>query len=275
MLFSTAHRNFRLMGSSLQDLYEGGVLQIWSGTAPTTADAVATGTCLASLTLNDAARTAEIFATAYLAFSGGAAGNTCTNITISGFEVLGATCTWATSNGQLGDDVAAQINRYTQTPIKVWAYSDGAGNVTVYMLPGHGATMNTQAVVVTVAGGTLACAINGASADQMGLGAGGSTAGVTQVAGLTWAEVASGVVAKTGIWSDTVIASGTAGYARLGGVNHPNTTSPVDAVPYQYPRIQLSVGLSGADLNFGTSLGLTIAQPITCGTFQLTEPSSG
>lgn len=275
MLFSTAHRNFRLMGSSLQDMYEGGVLQLWSGTAPTSTDAVATGTCLASLTLADAARTAEVYATALLAFSGGAAGNTCTNITIAGFEVLGATCTWATSNGQLGDDVAAQINRYARTPVKIWAYSDGGGNVTMYMLPGHGATMNGQAIVVTVAGGGLACAINGASADQMGVGAGGSAAGVTQIAGLTFAEVSAGVIAKTGIWSETVIATGTVGYARLGGVNHPNTISPVDANPFQYPRVQLTVGLSGADLNFGTSLGVTIAQPITCGTFQLTEPSSG
>jgi len=270
--FSVAHRNMRQMGVSFQDLYQGGLLQVWSGSAPGV-DAAATGTLLLELTLASAARTAETVATALLTLSGGGSG-TVDTLTLDGYNILGGAVTYDTSLAVTATAVATQINKFTATPFKVWAYSAAASaDITIYMAPGHGASCNGLAMVCGST--TITTTINGGSADNMGEGAGGSAAGVTQVAGLTFAEVATGVLAKTGTWSGTVLATGTAGYFRYGGVNSPNTTSPIDAVPYQYPRIQGSVGLSGADLNFGTSLSLTIAQPVTCGTFQLTEPASG
>jgi len=273
--FSVAYRKFRMMGCSFKDMFEGGEIQIWSGSAPTTANAAATGTRLCTVTLSSGVRTPETVATALLAFSAGAAGNTCTNITMeSGTtdEILGATCTWATSDGQLGDDVAAQINKFTQRLAKVWAYSDGAGNVTIYMAPGHGNSQNTAAMAVTVVGGTLACAINGASADQMGVGAGGSTAGVDSANGLTWAAQVNGVISKTGVWSGTADATGTAGYWRLVGVNNATDASALDSSPYYYPRIQGTCGLSGADMNMD-SLTFTSGNTYTIDTFEITEPS--
>lgn len=268
--FSVAHRNFRQMGVAFQDLYQGGLLQVWSGTAPGV-DAAATGTLGIELTLASGARTAEIVATAILTLTGGAAGSVDT-VTIATYDVLGAAVAYNASLTQTAADVASQINKWNRAPFKVWASSSGAV-VTIYMCPGHGASCNGAAMVCTST--TITTTINGASADNMGEGVGGSTAGVNQVNGLTFAEVATGVLAKTGVWSGTCVATITAGYFRFGGVNSPNTTSPIDSAPYQYPRIQGSVGLSGADLNFGTSLSLTIAQPVTCGTFQLTEPASG
>ena len=275
--FSVAYRNLRMRGCSFKDMFEGGEIEIWSGSGPSTADAAATGTRLATITLGSATRTPETVATALLAFSGGGAGDLVTSITLeSGTtdEILGATVTWTTSDAITGDLVATQINKFTQRLAKLWAYSDGAGNVTVYMCPGHGDSVNTAAMAVSITqvGGSLACAINGASDDQMGKGAGGSTAGVDSANGLTWDEVSAGVISKTGTWSGVCDNSGTAGYWRLVGVNNATDTGVIDSAPYLYPRIQGRCGLSGSDMNMD-SLTFTSGNTYTIDTFQITEPS--
>jgi hypothetical protein len=279
--FSTAYRNMRMLGCSFKDMFEGGELVIYTGSGPSTADLKPNGTRLCTVTLSSGVRTAETYATALLAFSGGAVADTVDNITLeSGTtdEILGAQVAWVTSDAVTADNVATQINKFTQRKAKVWAYSDGAGNVTVYMCPGHGDSCNTDAVAVTITqnGGALVCAINGASADQMGVGAGGSAAGVDSANGLTWGETAAGVIAKTGTWSGACDASGTAGYWRLvGGSNATDEDSggTTDTAPFQFPRIQGTCGLAGADMNMD-SLTFTSGNTYTIDTFQITEPDA-
>lgn len=268
---STSLVNMQGMGVSLADILEGGEISIFTGTAPA-ATAAYTGTLLVTCTNTSGARTADTMATAYLTFSGGAAGNTCTNITVAGFEILGATITWVTSDAVTAGLVATQINKFTRTPIKCWAYSDGAGNVTVYMCPGHGATMNTQVVAVTVAGGGFACAINGASADQMGVGAGGSTAGITSVNGITFGEISAGLLTVNCTMSGTPVATGAAGYFRFEGCTTPTGTSAADTVGTapRY-RIQGTCGLSSADMIFSGTTTITsgVTHTITSGSFTI------
>lgn len=87
--------------------------------------------------------------------------------------------------------------------------------------------------------------------------------------GLEFGTAASGAIAKaTGeTWSGSAAASGTAGYFRLLG-------NPTDsgALSTTLPRIQGSIGTSGADLNM-TSTSITSGATYTIDTFQLTLPA--
>jgi len=268
--FSTGYRNARMRDVSFQDMFQGGELQIWSGSAPAV-DSAATGTRLVSVTLASGTRTAEIQATALVTLIGTA--GTVTNITIGGYEVLGGTATFATTLTALAVDVATLINKYTGSPIKVYATSSGA-DVTIRACPGQGTALNTLAIVVTSAGG-ITNTINGASADQMGVGTGGSTAGVASANGLTFGEVAAGVIAMAGAWTGVVDNGSIAGtYFRLCGCNTPTDTSPADSLTAPTYRIQGSCGISGADHNMPGGTTLTVSTTYTVTSFTITEPAS-
>lgn len=266
--FSTGYRNARMRDVSFQEMFQGGEFQIWSGTAPSV-DAVASGTRLVSVTLSSGARTAETQATAVVELTGGAAGSVDT-LTIDGYEVMGAAVAFNVSLTQTAADVASQINKYAGSPIKIYATSSAAV-ITLRACPGQGTGLNSKAIVCTCT--TITNAINGVSADNMGEGAGGSTAGVASANGLTWAEVASGVLSKTGTWSGVVDNSGTAGYWRIEGCNTPTDTSPVHSATAPAYRIQGTCGTTGADHNMGSTT-LTAAQTYTVDTFDVTEPAS-
>lgn len=267
---STSHANAQGMGCSLQELYTGGELQIFTGTPPSV-DAAYTGTLLVACTLAGAARTAEIQATAIIELTGGAAGSV-DNITIGGYEVLGAAVTFNSSLTQTAADVASQINKYAGAAIKIWATSSAA-IITLRACPGQGTALNGKAIVCSCT--TITNAINGGSADNMGEGAGGSTAGVAAASGLTWGEIAAGVLTKTGTISGTPGATGAAGYYRVEGCNTPTGTSVAD-VPTSTPRyrIQGTCGLSGADMIFNGTTTITASVSHTVTNLALTIPRS-
>lgn len=267
---SVSHANAKGGGCSLQEIYNGGELSIFTGTAPAV-DAVYSGTLLVSCTLASAARTAEVQATAVIELTGGAAGSV-DSITIGGFQVLGAVVPFNASLTQTAADVATQINKYAGAVIKIWATS-AAAVITLRSCPGQGTALNTQAIVCGST--TITNTINGAEADQMGVGLGGSTAGVASAGGLTWGEIVAGVLTKTGTISGTPVATGTAGYFRLEGCNSPTGTSIIDT-PASAPRyrIQGTCGLSGADMIFSGTTTLTASVPHTVTNLSLTIPRS-
>lgn len=266
---STSTVNALGMKCSLQEIFQGGELQIWSGTEPAVGSA-ATGTRLVSCTLASAARTAEVQATALLSLTGGAAGSVDT-ITIATYNILGAAVAYNTSLTQTAADVATQINKYSSPILKVWATSSGA-DITIRACPGQGTGLNALAMVCTST--TITTTINGVSADNMGEGAGGSTAGVASANGLTFLEIASGVLSKSATaWSGVVAATGTAGYWRLEGCNTPINTSLADATATPRYRIQGTCGLSGSDMTFGSTT-LTAGLTHTVDTFSITIPAS-
>jgi hypothetical protein len=86
--------------------------------------------------------------------------------------------------------------------------------------------------------------------------------------GLEFGDAASGAIAKaTGeTWQDTGIAAGTAGWFRFVG----NATD-AGAASTTLPRIDGSVGTSGADLNM-SSTTITVGATYTIDSFQLTLP---
>lgn len=269
---STSLRRAQGMKSSLQEIFEGGELSIFTGTPPT-ADSAYSGTLLVSCTNAAAARTAETQATAIITVTGGTVvGDTCTSITIDGYEILGATVTWETSHTVTAAKIATQINKYASPVIKIWATS-AAAVVTISACPGQGAALNTLAIVCTH-GGAMTTTINGASADQMGLGAGGSTAGVASVSGLTFAEISGGTLTLNCTISGTPVATGAAGYWRLEGCNTPTGTSVADATATPRYRLQGTCGLSGADMIFSGTTTITsgVTHTVTSGSF--TVPAS-
>jgi len=91
----------------------------------------------------------------------------------------------------------------------------------------------------------------------------------TAANGLEFGDSASGIIAKASAetWSGVASATGTAGYFRLLG-------NPTDngALSTTLPRIQGSIGTSGADLNM-TSTTITSGATYTIDTFQLTLPA--
>lgn len=86
--------------------------------------------------------------------------------------------------------------------------------------------------------------------------------------GLEFGTAASGAISKASseTWQDTGIAAGTAGYFRFVG-------NPTDAgaASTTLPRIDGSVGTSGADLNM-SSTTITVGATYTIDTFTLTLP---
>ena len=86
--------------------------------------------------------------------------------------------------------------------------------------------------------------------------------------GLEFGDAAAGIIAKAAgeTWQDAGLAAGTAGYFRL-------VANPTDngALSTALPRIDGSVGTSGADLNM-SSTSISVGSTYTIDTFQLTLP---
>ncbi|MCG7854108.1 MAG: hypothetical protein MIO92_16455 [Methanosarcinaceae archaeon] len=86
--------------------------------------------------------------------------------------------------------------------------------------------------------------------------------------GLEFGDAASGIISKAAAetWQDTGIASGTAGWFRL-------CANPTDAgaASTSLPRIDGTIGTSGADLNM-SSTNIVVGSTYTIDTFVLTMP---
>jgi len=241
-----------------------GVLKLYSGAEPATADAAATGTLLATLSLSGGAWTAETLAE-YKATVTGTSG-TVTSIKIGGLEILGSTVTFATDVTVTAALIAAKINDHSNTTGFVARSS--AGVVYVTCPPTTGTSHNAGILLVTtVSGGDIAFTVagTGTPADS------GGTAGVAAANGLNFQFPAvAGVFTKeTTVWQDTSAdASGTVGYARL-------TLEGADdfTLSTAYRRVQYSVGTSGADIT-SSVLTTTAAAPVILNTFTFTVPTS-
>lgn len=85
--------------------------------------------------------------------------------------------------------------------------------------------------------------------------------------GLTFAAAANGVVAKSGVWSFSGIAAGTAGWFRFRG-----NGADAGALSTVLPRLDGSVATSGADLNL-SNISIAVGAPSTVDTFTWTQPA--
>ena len=85
--------------------------------------------------------------------------------------------------------------------------------------------------------------------------------------GLTFAAAENGAVSKSGVWSFSGIAAGTAGWFRLKGNALDN-----DAPSTTLPRLDGSIATSGADMAL-SNISIAIGAPTTIDTFVWAQPA--
>jgi len=264
MIYSTGLVNFLQQFGSLAQALINGTFEIFSGSAPATGDDAETGTKLVTVSLASGAVTKEVLATCLVALTGGASGNV-SSITIGGYEVLGATVNYDTSLANTASLIVAQINRYSAESVLKCSASVSGTDITISAPPGTGTALNGKAVVVTSS--TITTTINGGSADNMGEGAGGSTAGVAAVNGLKFGNVSAGKLAKgTSAWSGVIANTGVAGYFRIKG-----SITDAGGVSTTAIRLQGTCGTSGSGADYiMANTTLTATQTHTVDTWEHT-----
>jgi hypothetical protein len=136
-----------------------------------------------------------------------------------------------------------------------------------------GGTGGTQGLKNILDGGVLDIFTGAqpASADSVETGSKlvriSSTSGVGVSDGLRFGTASSGVLPlTTPTWQGAVILAGVAGWARFYGTGGTSGTSSTEK------RLDMSVGVSGADLNL-THTSLALDTTLTIKTFNITEPA--
>lgn len=244
--FSTGLRTGLAGNGGFGELFKHGSIEIYSGAQPATADAAVTGTLLGTVTLASGALTLETPAVGTVTITG--ASGSITAVTVGTFNIIpNETVPYNTSTTQSATDLAAAINRsgyYNAT-------SSGAV-VTLIPKPGTGAAHNGY--VVSSTGTLTATYANMAS-------------GVTAVNGLTFAAATGGTVSKSGTWSFSGVAVGTAGWFRLKA-----SVNDAGALSTTAVRLDGSVATSGADMNL-SNISVVVSAPNTVDSFTLTFPA--
>lgn len=255
---SKALRNFFLQNGSVKNALQNGIIEVYSGQQPTTADDAVAGTLLCTFTKNGGAFTPEVLSQGSVTLTGGASGSINT-VTVNGVNIIpqGAVAFNASLN-QTATDLAAAINSGLSEP-EYRAVAVGAV-VTITAMPSTGTTANGFVVTATLTTIT-------ATFVNMGT----VTAGVNPVNGLTMGSAAAGVIAKTAaeVWQGTAVATGTAGWFRYkGSVVDAGAADALEALL----RLDGNIATSGANLNMSnTSIVSGAVQ--TLSTFQLTAPA--
>lgn len=247
---STALRNNLVGASGIASSFIGGVIDIYTGSQPATADSAVTGTLLGRVSIASATYAPETPASATLTLGGSAGSINTVNVGTFNIIPLGGvpfTTDLATTAQALTD--AINRNGIYQ------AYYPGSGVVvTVATPPGVGDAHNGLALVATVTTMTASSS-------------GNITGGVDATAGLQFGPPSSGTVSKSGTWSFNGLAVGTAGWFRMKASAYDN-----DGALTTYSRLDGSVATSGADMNLST-ISIAVSQPTTIDTFTVTMPA--
>lgn len=230
---STALRNAILSGQELRKVFEDAIINIYTGTAPATADDAATGTLL--VTISKASGTVSpgevSVAKEAKVLVGSHAGAETFAVTING-----TTYTYTNTPDLDLIPAAAALARLIDQDPNVEAHA--CGTDTIYIrskIAGLTFTISKSGT------GTLTLtddAVSNVDADTLNLGA-----------------ASSGVIQKNGdVWSGVAVAGGTAGYFRMINTSDSGTLSATE------PRLQGNVSTSGQEMTLSNT---TIAQGAT------------
>jgi len=258
LYYSTGLRNFVAAYGPYKRALQGGVMNIYSGTVPASADAalVSGYTLLSKVTLASGAHTNEVCAAGTFKLVGTV--GTLTSVTVGAIEILGATVTFVDTLTNFATAVAAQINAYCPATGAEYIATSAVDVVTITCLPGTGIVTGT--VAATGAGGITITPI---------VDVGTAVTGIASVNGLTYGGATSGVLAKgTGVWSGTNLATGTASFFRLYG-----SVADSLALSTTLVRVQGTCGTSGVDYTM-SSTSLVSGYTHTVDGFTLTLPAS-
>jgi len=255
---STPTRNLLCQGMGLARIFNQGTIGIYSGTQPSSADALYTGTLLGTVSASSAAVTKETRATGTIVITAAASGSIDT-VTVGTFNIIadGIVSATAGDTAATATSLAAAINRNG-----IFEATVSSSTVTISAPPGTGIKWNGLALTATLTTVTAT------------YGGGTVSGGVAPVAGLYFGSPAAGVIAKSSaqIWSFSGLAIGTAGWFRLYSSNTADAGLLQSAAPW-YPRLDGSIAVSGSDLNL-SNLSITVGSPATIDTFSWTQPAS-
>lgn len=246
---STGLRNKLVSSTGFAACFAGGVIDVYSGTQPATADSPSTGTLLGRVSIASTTYVPETPASATLTLTGTNGGIATVNIGTFNIIPLGAVA-FVTDLATTATALSDAINRngiYTAT-------SSGAV-VTVTAPGGTGAAHNGLALAATATG------------DMVGTSSGNITGGVAATAGIQFGTPSAGTISKSGVWSFNGLAVGTAGWFRIKASVADTESSSTTLV-----RLDGSVAVSGADMNL-SNISITIGAPNTIDTFTYTQPA--
>lgn len=256
--FSKALRNFILQHGSVKQALAGGVIEVYSGSQPTTADDAVTGTLLVTFTKSGGAHTNEVLATGSITLTGGGSGSVNT-VTVNSVNIIpNGAVAFNTDLSTTAADLATAINAGLSSP-EYRASASGAV-VTITAMPGTGTGPNGFVVTATLT--TI-------TASYVNMGSG--VAGVASANGLSMGNSAAGVIGKTAseTWQGTAVATGTAGWFRFkSAVSDAGASDSTET----YIRMDGNIATSGANMNMSnTSITSAAVQSLT--TFNLTAPA--
>lgn len=229
--------------------FAGGVIDIYSGSQPATADSAVTGTLLGRVTIASTTYVAETAASATLTLAGSSGSVNTVNIGSFNIIPLGPVA-FITDLATTAQALADAINRngiYTAT-------ASGAV-VTVKAPAGTGDAHNGLALAATVTTMTATSS-------------GNITGGVDATAGLQFSAASGGSVSKLGTWSFNGLAAGTAGWFRFKA-----SFLDADGVSTTAVRLDGSIATSGAEMNL-SNLTIAVGAPTTIDSFTATMPAS-
>ena len=251
---STGLRNFVLQRGSIRDALQGGIIQIYSGTQPSSADAAPSGTLLATISAASVARVAEVLATGTATLAG--ASGSVDGMTVNGVEIMNNPVAFSSTIENTAAEVAAEINKSKSSP-EYRASASGAV-VTISALPGAGAGANTFAVV------TATTTLTSTDVDLAG--------GVTSANGLRFGDAAAATLVKDAnqTWSGVAVATGTAGWYRLSGAVA--DSEGLDSSESEI-RVDGAIATSCGELNL-PSTSITNAATQTVTQYQIALPSA-
>jgi len=247
---STQLRNNIVGSTGVAASFAGGVIDIYTGTQPTTADSAITGTLLGRVSIASAAFVAETPASATITVGGSAGSINTLNIGTFNIIPLGAVA-FITDAATTAQALADAINR---NGIYRATYPGTGAIVTVVAPPGTGAAHNGLALAATVTTMTATSS-------------GNITGGVAATAGLQWGAPSAGTVSKSGVWSFNGANAGTAGWFRIKA-----SAADADGASTTAVRLDGSVAVSGADMNLSNTV-IAIGAPTTIDSLTVTMPA--
>ena len=248
---STGFRNHELSGGSFRSAFDGGKLELYTGSQPASADTAPSGTKVLTYTNASGAHTAEVQPTGTALLAGTV--GTVTNLKVDGEDLMNGTATFVDTLTNLAIAVRDIINRNPHN-LRFIASASSA-TVTIKGRLGIGAALNAIGVLVTTGAGGIT------STDT---DVGNVVAGVTHINGLLFESASAGSIVKLAsqTWSGAASSSNTVGWFRLKGpINDADGTDSSEAVI----RLDGSVTVAGG----GGDLGLVSAALISGTTYAL------
>ena len=246
---STQLRNNIVGSTGVAASFSGGVIDVYSGTQPATADSAATGTLLGRVSIASTTYVAETPASATITLTGSSGSINTLNIGTFNIIPLGAVAfiTDLTTTATALSDAINSNGIYRATSV--------GAVVTVTAPPGTGDAHNGLALAATVTTMTATSS-------------GNITGGVDATAGLTFGVPASGTVSKSGVWSFNGVAVGTAGWFRMKASAVDDNLATTTLV-----RLDGSIATSGADMNL-SNITIAVSAPTTIDSLTITMPAS-